>query len=55
MTAFASPTRKLSLTDAGRTLYDRCAVQIEALTDAADALSGDPNGRIRVAAGLLCW
>ena len=46
-------TRKLSLTDAGRTLYDRCAVQIEALTEAADALSGDartPKGRIRVAA-----
>ncbi|MFN8955495.1 MAG: LysR family transcriptional regulator [Burkholderiales bacterium] len=46
-------TRKLSLTDAGRTLFDRCAAQIEALTDAADALSGDtntPKGRIRVAA-----
>ena len=46
-------TRKLSLTDAGRTLFDRCAAQIEALTEAADALSGDahtPKGRIRVAA-----
>ena len=46
-------TRKLSLTDAGRTLYDRCAVQIEALSESADVLSGDaytPKGRIRVAA-----
>lgn len=46
-------TRKLSLTDAGRTLFDRCAAQIEALSEAADALSGDaqtPKGRIRVAA-----
>lgn len=46
-------TRKLSLTDAGRTLFDRCAQQIEALSEAADALSGDtntPKGRIRVAA-----
>ena len=46
-------TRKLSLTDAGRTLFDRCAVQIEALSESADVLSGDaytPKGRIRVAA-----
>ena len=46
-------TRKLSLTDAGRTLFDRCAAQIEALSEAAGALTGDahtPNGRIRVAA-----
>ncbi len=46
-------TRKLNLTDAGRTLFDRCVTQIEALCEAADALGGDtriPKGRIRVAA-----
>lgn len=46
-------TRKLSLTDAGRTLFDRCAAQIESLSEAAAALSEDadtPKGRIRVAA-----
>ncbi len=46
-------TRKLSLTDAGRTLFDRSAAQIEAIKQAADQLSGDrkdPHGSIRVAA-----
>jgi DNA-binding transcriptional LysR family regulator len=46
-------TRKLSLTDAGRTLYDQSVRQIEALNETVDQLSGgrkDPQGRIRVAA-----
>jgi DNA-binding transcriptional LysR family regulator len=46
-------TRKLTLTDAGRTLFDGCAMQIDALTGAAHALAGDnqaPHGNIRVAA-----
>jgi len=46
-------TRKLTLTDAGRTLFDQCAGQIEALKDAASQLAGDtqtPKGNIRVAA-----
>ena len=46
-------TRKLSLTDAGRTLFDQSAAQIDALNNAASALAGDnltPKGNIRVAA-----
>ncbi|OYT90248.1 MAG: LysR family transcriptional regulator [Burkholderiales bacterium PBB3] len=46
-------TRKLSLTDAGRTLFDQCASQIDALNNAASALAGEnqtPKGSIRVAA-----
>ncbi|QDL52933.1 LysR family transcriptional regulator [Rhodoferax aquaticus] len=46
-------TRKLSLTDAGRTLFDRAVTQIDALADAAAALSGEsqtPKGAVRVAA-----
>lgn len=46
-------TRKLTLTDAGRTLFDQCAAQIDALKNAASQLAGDnqtPRGSIRVAA-----
>lgn len=46
-------TRKLTLTDAGRTLFDRCAGQIDALKNAASQLAGEnqtPKGSIRVAA-----
>lgn len=46
-------TRKLTLTDAGRTLFDQCAGQIDALQSAAAQLAGEsqaPNGTIRVAA-----
>ena len=46
-------TRKLTLTDAGRTLFDNCAPQIDALNSAAHVLAGDnqaPKGTIRVAA-----
>ena len=46
-------TRKLSLTDAGRTLFDQCAAQIDALHAAANDLAGEsqtPKGNIRVAA-----
>ena len=46
-------TRKLTLTDAGRTLFDQCATQIDALNNAARALAGEsdtPKGSIRVAA-----
>ncbi len=46
-------TRKLSLTDAGRTLFDQSVGQLDALRDAADQLLGDrktPKGNIRVAA-----
>ena len=46
-------TRKLTLTDAGRTLFDQCAAQIDALRDAACQLAGEsqtPKGSIRVAA-----
>jgi LysR family transcriptional regulator AphB len=46
-------TRKLTLTDAGRTLFDQCAAQIDALKNAANQLAGDnqtPKGSIRVAA-----
>ena len=46
-------TRKLTLTDAGRTLFDQCAAQIDALKNAASQLAGDnqtPKGSIRVAA-----
>ena len=46
-------TRKLTLTDAGRTLFDQCAEQIDALKNAASQLAGDsqaPKGSIRVAA-----
>ena len=46
-------TRKLTLTDAGRTLFDQSAAQIEALESAASQLAGEhqaPKGSIRVAA-----
>ena len=46
-------TRKLTLTDAGRTLFDQSAAQIEALQSAASQLAGEhqaPKGSIRVAA-----
>jgi DNA-binding transcriptional LysR family regulator len=46
-------TRKLTLTDAGRTLFDQCAGQIDALRDAACQLAGEsqtPKGTVRVAA-----
>lgn len=46
-------TRKLTLTDAGRTLFDQCAEQIHALNNAASQLAGAsqaPKGSIRVAA-----
>jgi DNA-binding transcriptional LysR family regulator len=46
-------TRKLTLTDAGATLYARCADQVEALTEAAQDLgegSQVPSGKVRVAA-----
>lgn len=46
-------TRKLTLTDAGRTLFDQCAGQIDALRDAACQLAGEsqtPKGSVRVAA-----
>jgi LysR family transcriptional regulator AphB len=46
-------TRKLSLTDAGRTLYERCAEQVESLAQASQELA-DGNqltiGTLRVAA-----
>src|SRR3990167_362502 len=46
-------TRKLTLTDAGRTLFDQCAAQIDALKNAASQLAGEnqaPKGSVRVAA-----
>jgi DNA-binding transcriptional LysR family regulator len=46
-------TRKLTLTDAGRTLFDQSAAQIATLQDAASALAGHsqaPKGHVRVAA-----
>jgi len=46
-------TRKLTLTDAGRTLFDQSAAQIATLQDAASALVGNhqaPKGHVRVAA-----
>ncbi len=46
-------TRKLTLTDAGRRLYDRCSVQIDDLTQSVRDLSEDcamPSGRVRIAA-----
>jgi DNA-binding transcriptional LysR family regulator len=46
-------TRKLMLTDAGRTLFDQSAAQIATLQDAASALTGHsqaPKGHVRVAA-----
>ncbi|APW44540.1 LysR family transcriptional regulator [Rhodoferax saidenbachensis] len=46
-------TRKLTLTDAGRTLFDQSAAQIATLQDAASALAGKdqtPKGHVRVAA-----
>lgn len=46
-------TRKLTLTDAGRTLFDQCATQIDALKNAASQLAGEnqtPKGSVRVAA-----
>jgi DNA-binding transcriptional LysR family regulator len=45
-------TRKLSLTDAGRTLFDRCAAQIDDLRAASNELSGKDQvakGSIRIA------
>ena len=46
-------TRKLALTDAGRTFHERCAEQVRALADAAQDLiagSTEPSGNVRVAA-----
>lgn len=46
-------TRKLSLTDAGRTLFDQSVAQVDALRTAADQLMSareTPQGSIRVAA-----
>lgn len=46
-------TRKLTLTDAGRTLFDQCVVQIEALRSAGEELAGEsqkPKGHVRIAA-----
>jgi DNA-binding transcriptional LysR family regulator len=46
-------TRKLTLTDAGRRLYDRCSTQIEDLAQSVRDLSEDsamPSGRVRIAA-----
>lgn len=46
-------TRKLSLTDAGRTLFEQSVDQIDALKAAADTLSLDrqtPRGSVRIAA-----
>ncbi len=46
-------TRKLSLTDAGRRLFDRCADQIEELHAIGNELAGlhqQPSGCIRIAA-----
>ena len=46
-------TRKLSLTDAGRTLFEQSVEQIDALKVAADTLSQDrqtPKGTVRIAA-----
>ncbi len=46
-------TRKLTPTDAGRTLFEQCAAQIEALENAASRLAGEnqsPRGSVRVAA-----
>ena len=46
-------TRKLTLTDAGRRLFDRCAIQIDDLQAAADELAGGsrmPKGSVRIAA-----
>lgn len=46
-------TRKLTLTDAGRTLFDQSATLIATLQDAASALAGNdqtPKGHVRVAA-----
>jgi len=46
-------TRKLTLTDAGTTFYERCADQVEALAEAAQELSEGsqvPSGKVRVAA-----
>jgi DNA-binding transcriptional LysR family regulator len=46
-------TRKLALTDAGQSLYDRCASAVAELVDASQSLmedKGPPNGLLRVAA-----
>jgi LysR family transcriptional regulator AphB len=46
-------TRKLTLTDAGRTLFDRCAEQVEALAQASQEFIDDAqvaSGTVRVAA-----
>ena len=47
-------TRKLALTDAGRTFYDRCATAVGDLVSAARDLAADsqtPSGLVRVATG----
>src|SRR5882724_128091 len=46
-------TRKLTLTDAGATLYERCADRIDSLAEAVQELgegSQVPSGKVRVAA-----
>jgi DNA-binding transcriptional LysR family regulator len=46
-------TRKLTLTTAGQTLYERCAASVEALSTAAEEMIDDnqaPGGLVRVAA-----
>ena len=46
-------TRRLALTDAGRTYFSECAAQVDALTQSTQQLAGDsgaPVGRVRVAA-----
>ena len=46
-------TRKLTLTDAGRTFHERCAGSVDELLEAGQALvsgSQEPSGRVRVAA-----
>src|SRR5450830_1831439 len=46
-------TRKLTLTSAGKTFYERCAIAVEGLLEAEQELitgSDEPNGLVRVAA-----
>src|SRR5216683_394481 len=48
-------TRKLSLTDVGRTYYDYCAriaSEIEDAERAVSSLQGTPRGLLRVTAGI---
>jgi DNA-binding transcriptional LysR family regulator len=52
---FHRSTRKLSLTDSGRSFYERCSRILEDLAEAEDAVSelhGEINGLIKVAAPL---